>query len=38
VKGKPETVHRRFDIHTLERQEATTPATNVIAEINFHLA
>jgi sulfate adenylyltransferase subunit 1 len=38
VKAKLAEVHHRFDIHTLDRQDATTLAANDIAEVSFKLA
>ncbi len=38
VKAKLAEVHHRFDIHTLERQEASTLAVNDVAEVSFRLA
>jgi sulfate adenylyltransferase subunit 1 len=38
VKARLAQIHYRFDIHTLERQDAAALATNDIAEVSFHLA
>jgi sulfate adenylyltransferase subunit 1 len=38
VKAKLAAIHHRFDIHTLERQEAAQLGVNDIAEVSFRLA
>ena len=38
VKAKLAAVHHRFDIHTLERQQAAQLGVNDIAEVSFRLA
>jgi len=38
VKAKLATIHHRFDIHTLEKQEAAQLGVNDIAEVSFRLA
>jgi sulfate adenylyltransferase subunit 1 len=38
VKARLAAIHHRFDIHTLDRQEAAQLATNDIAEVSFKLA
>jgi sulfate adenylyltransferase subunit 1 len=38
VKAKLAEIHHRFDIHTLERQDAAALGTNDIAEVSFKLA
>jgi sulfate adenylyltransferase subunit 1 len=38
VKARLAQIHHRFDIHTLERQDAAALAANDIAEVSFQLA